>query len=75
MDEHGGHEDLRGLGRRSVTPYVHERTKLYCSSLSCMSLLICLSLEKRLLPESFIAQVQTVTLRRDPGSDRWSRGG
>jgi hypothetical protein len=23
MDEHGEHEDLRGLGRRSIIPYVH----------------------------------------------------
>jgi hypothetical protein len=33
MDERGGHEDLRGLARRSVIPYVHERMELYCSSL------------------------------------------
>jgi hypothetical protein len=38
MDEHGEHEDLRGSGRRSVIPYIHERTKLYCSSLPCLSL-------------------------------------
>jgi hypothetical protein len=24
-DEHGKHKDLRGLGRRRVIPYVHER--------------------------------------------------
>jgi hypothetical protein len=28
--EYGGHEDLRGLGRRSVIPYVHGRKELYC---------------------------------------------
>jgi hypothetical protein len=33
MDEHGGHEDLRGSNRRSVILYAHERTELYCSSL------------------------------------------
>jgi hypothetical protein len=33
MDEHGGHEDLRGSGPRSVIHYVHGRTELYCSSL------------------------------------------
>jgi hypothetical protein len=33
MDECSGHEDLRGSGRRSVIPYVHRRTELYCSSL------------------------------------------
>jgi hypothetical protein len=36
MDKRGGHEDLRGSGRRSVLPYIHERTELYCSSLSCL---------------------------------------
>jgi hypothetical protein len=33
IDECGGHADLRGSGRRSVKPYVHERMELYCSSL------------------------------------------
>jgi hypothetical protein len=27
---YGGHEDLRGLGRWSIIPYVHGRMKLYC---------------------------------------------
>jgi hypothetical protein len=36
MDEHGGHQDLRGLDRQSVTPYVHGRTELYCSRLACL---------------------------------------
>jgi hypothetical protein len=36
IDERGGHEDLYGSGRRSVIPYVHERTELYCSSMSCL---------------------------------------
>jgi hypothetical protein len=40
MDEHGGHEDLRGLSHRSVIPYVHGRTELYCSSLPCLSPLL-----------------------------------
>jgi hypothetical protein len=26
MDERGGHKDLRGLGHRSIIPYVHGRT-------------------------------------------------
>jgi hypothetical protein len=38
MDERGEHEDLCGSDRRSVIPYVHRRTKLYCSSVSCLSL-------------------------------------
>jgi hypothetical protein len=38
MNEHGGHQDLRGSGRQSVIPYIHGRTELYCSRLSCLSL-------------------------------------
>jgi hypothetical protein len=34
MDERGGHQDLRGSGRRSVIPYVHGRIELYCSRLA-----------------------------------------
>jgi hypothetical protein len=41
IDEYGGHEDLCGLGRCSIIPYVHGRTELYCSSLPCLSLPIC----------------------------------
>jgi hypothetical protein len=33
MDERVGHEDLHGLDRRSIIPYVHGRTELYCSSM------------------------------------------
>jgi hypothetical protein len=33
IDEHSGLNDLRGLNRRSVIPYINERTELYCSSL------------------------------------------
>jgi hypothetical protein len=33
MDERSGHKNLRGSGCRSVIPYVHRRTELYCSSL------------------------------------------
>jgi hypothetical protein len=38
MDECGGYKDLCGSGRRSVIPYIHERTELYFSSLPCLSL-------------------------------------
>jgi hypothetical protein len=38
MDERIRHGDLCGSDRRSVIPYVHERTELYCSSLPCLSL-------------------------------------
>jgi hypothetical protein len=44
MDEHGGHEDLRGSSHRNVIPYVYGRTELYCSSLSYLSLPIYLPL-------------------------------
>jgi hypothetical protein len=33
IDERGGHQDLCGSGCRSIIPYVHGRTGLYCSSL------------------------------------------
>jgi hypothetical protein len=42
MDERGGHEDLCGSGHQSIIHYVLGRTELYCSSLSCQSLPICL---------------------------------
>jgi hypothetical protein len=29
-DERGRHEDLRDSSRRSVIPYIHGRTELYC---------------------------------------------
>jgi hypothetical protein len=29
LGERGGHDDLRGSGRLSVIPYIHERTELY----------------------------------------------
>jgi hypothetical protein len=38
MDEDGGHENLYGLDRQSVIPYVHGRAELYCTSLPCLSL-------------------------------------
>jgi hypothetical protein len=40
MDKRGGHKDLRGSDRRSIIPYVHGRTELYCTSLPCMSLFL-----------------------------------
>jgi hypothetical protein len=63
MDERGGHEDLRGSGRRSVIPYVHGRIELYCSSLPCLSLPLCPPSVKWRLPEPFIAQGRAVTMR------------
>jgi hypothetical protein len=34
IDERSEHKDLRDLVRRSVIPYIHERMKLYCTSLT-----------------------------------------
>jgi hypothetical protein len=34
IDECSRHEDLCGLDRWSITPYVHGRMGLYCSSLA-----------------------------------------
>jgi hypothetical protein len=62
MDERGGHEDLRGLGRRSVIPYVHGRTELYCSSLYEPEPFF-LTPVKMCLPDPFIAQGRVVTMR------------
>jgi hypothetical protein len=31
LGEYDGHDDLRGLDRMSVIPYVHGRTELYCA--------------------------------------------
>jgi hypothetical protein len=33
IDEHSGHKGLCGSDRRSVIPYVHRRTELYCPSM------------------------------------------
>jgi hypothetical protein len=33
IDEHSGLKDLRDSGCRSIIPYIHRRTELYCSSL------------------------------------------
>jgi hypothetical protein len=38
MDECGGYEYLHSSDRQNVIPYVHGRTELYYSSLSCLSL-------------------------------------
>jgi hypothetical protein len=41
MDEHDGYQDLHVLGHRSIIPYIHRRTGLYCSSLPCLSPFFC----------------------------------
>jgi hypothetical protein len=60
IDEHSGHEDLRGSDRRSVIPYVHERTELYCSNLYEPESFLFLTSWKWRLPESFITQGRVV---------------
>jgi hypothetical protein len=71
IDERGGHEDLRGSGRRSVIPYVHGRIGLYCSSLLCMCVPEPFSSDRPTNPstfvkwrlhELFIAQGRVVTM-------------
>jgi hypothetical protein len=62
MNERGGHEDLRGSGRRSVIPYVHGRTELYCSNLYEPEPFPPTPV-KRCLPSLFIAQGRVVTMR------------
>jgi hypothetical protein len=75
MDERGGHKDLRGSGHRSIIPYIHGRTELYCSSLyepksaylsAGLDRSIFLTPVKRCLPGPFIAQGRVVTMR--PGA-------
>jgi hypothetical protein len=73
MDERGEHEDLRGFSRRSVIPYVHKRIELYCSSMyeletffflpPVLTDLFFLTLVKKCLPDSFIAQGRVVIMK------------
>jgi hypothetical protein len=66
--ERGGHDDLRGLDRLSVIPYVHRRTELYCAQ-ACLALAFSffdresLPPRTRYLPGPFIAQGRVVTMR------------
>jgi hypothetical protein len=61
MDECDGHEDLHGSGRWSVIPYIHERTKLYCSSMYESEHFS--TSQKRCLSDPFIAQGRVDTTR------------
>jgi hypothetical protein len=73
IDEHSGLEDLRGSDHRSVIPYVHRRTELYCSSLYEPEPLLFLTPQKWRPPEPFIAQGRVV-YNEPPRSDTWPRG-
>jgi hypothetical protein len=58
MDEHSEHQDLRGLGRRSIIPYVHRRDE-YCVAVCLLkSRLSLLEVSLRILTSAqpFIAQ-------------------
>jgi hypothetical protein len=62
MDERGGHEGLRRSGRRSIIPYVHGRTELYCPSLYEPKPAFSFAPEKWRLPKHFIAKGRAATM-------------
>jgi hypothetical protein len=74
MDEHSGLKDLRGSGRRSVIPYVHGRTELYCSSLYESEPFFFSTPWKWRPPEPFIAQ-DRVVYNEPSRPDRWPGAG
>jgi hypothetical protein len=55
IDEHSRLEDLRGSGRRSIIPYVHRRTELYCSSMYEPETFLFSTPRKWRPPEPFVA--------------------
>jgi hypothetical protein len=71
MEEHGGHEDLHGLGHQSVIPYVHESVVLLCVRCSSRELNLrrvevkrtCLVLTST---RTFYSSRLTVTMRLAP---------
>jgi hypothetical protein len=73
IDEHSGLEGLRGSGRRSVIPYVHGRTVLYCSSLYEPEPFLFSTPQMWRPPEPFIAQPRVV-YNEPPRPDRWPQG-
>jgi hypothetical protein len=62
MDERGGHEDLRGSGRRSVIPYVHGRIGVVLLKSALPEPAFSSAPEKWRLPEPFITQGRAVTM-------------
>jgi hypothetical protein len=67
INERGGHEDLCGSGHQSIIPYVHRRTRLYCSSLPCLCMpepFFLISVKWR-LSGPFIAQGRAVTMSHE----------
>jgi hypothetical protein len=73
IDEHSELKDLHDLSHRSVIPYVHERTELYCSRLYEREPFLFLTPRKWCPPEPFIAQGRVV-YNEPPRPDRWPRG-
>jgi hypothetical protein len=62
MNERVGHEGLRRSGRWSIIPYVHGRTKLYCSSLYESDPTFSSVPEKWRMSEHFIAKGRAATM-------------
>jgi hypothetical protein len=60
IDEHSGLKGFHGSGRRSIIPYVHGRTVLYCSSMYEPEPFLFLTPRKWCPPEPFIAQGRVV---------------
>jgi hypothetical protein len=54
IDEYSGHECLRDKGHRSIIPFVHGRTELYCSSMYEPESFLFLTPWKWHLPKPFI---------------------
>jgi hypothetical protein len=72
--ERGGHDDLCGSGRLSVTPYVHERTELYfCSILPCLSL-FCFFHPLKMVPARAFYSSRLGSYNEPPRPDRWPWG-
>jgi hypothetical protein len=67
--EHNGHQGLRASGRRSIIPYVHGRTVLYCSSLYEPELSFFSTPRKWRPPKPFIPQ-GWVVYNEPPRPDR-----
>jgi hypothetical protein len=62
MDEHGGHEDLRDSGRRSIIPYIHGRTRVVLLKPALVEPDFLSASQKWHMSEPFIAQARVVTM-------------
>jgi hypothetical protein len=73
MDEHGEHSDLRGLGRRSIIPYVHGRMGVVLLKSWLSSSLPCLAL-RVLMPTVAFYSTRLLRSHCTPGPDWWPQG-